>query len=61
PVTIQSKTTVTFPVKAEAPAYLYGLITPVFYNYNFMNMSNDLTGEQYGYVMGLWGAILVEG
>ncbi|TRM85039.1 oxidase, partial [Sulfolobus sp. E3] len=47
--------------KAEAPAYLYGLITPVFYNYNFMNMSNDLTGEQYGYVMGLWGAILVEG
>ncbi|AOL16263.1 oxidase [Sulfolobus sp. A20] len=60
-VPIQYNTTVTFTVKAEAPAYLYGLITPVFYNYNFMNMSNDLTGEQYGYVMGLWGAILVEG
>ncbi|MEM0091284.1 MAG: oxidase [Saccharolobus sp.] len=60
-VPIQYNTTMTFTFNAEAPAYLYGLITPVAYNYNFMDMSNTLTGEQTGYVMGLWGVILVEG
>jgi terminal oxidase subunit len=60
-VPIKYNTTISFTVKALAPAYLYGLITPVLYNYNFMDMSNTLTGEQMGYVMGLWGAILVEG
>ncbi|AGJ63372.1 hypothetical protein [Saccharolobus islandicus] len=59
-VPIQYDKTITFTFTATAPAYLYGLITPAYYNYNFMKMSTTLTGEQTGYVMGLWGAILVE-
>ncbi|WP_338599537.1 oxidase [Sulfolobus tengchongensis] len=59
-VPIQYNKTIILTFNANAPAYLYGLITPVYYNYNFMDMSNTLTGEQTGYVMGLWGSILVE-
>jgi terminal oxidase subunit len=47
--------------EARAPAYLYGLITPIYYVYNVDNMSNLFNGIQKGYLTGLWGVILVEG
>lgn len=61
---IQYDTYMTFTFTATAPAYLYGIITPVFYNYNPANLSGSigsLIGVQKGYVMGAWGVILVEG
>lgn len=54
-------TYMTFTFKAIAPAYVYGIIYPVFYSYNLEGMSNTLTGEDMGYLMSLWGTILVEG
>ncbi|MCQ4449039.1 MAG: oxidase, partial [Sulfolobales archaeon] len=51
-----------FTFKAEgAPVYLYGIVYPVFNVYNIDGMSNQLTGEDMGMLMSLWGAILVEG
>jgi len=47
--------------KASAPAYIYGMIQPIYYVYNVANMSNLFNGIQKGYVMGLWGVILVVG
>ncbi|MEM0373004.1 MAG: oxidase [Sulfolobaceae archaeon] len=47
--------------KAIAPAYIYGMIEPVYYVYNVANMSNLFNGIQKGYIMGLWGIILVTG
>lgn len=50
-----------FSFNATAPAYLYGIVTPVYYVYNPNGMSNNLIGQDKGYVMGAWGTILVEG
>ncbi|MBB5253369.1 oxidase [Sulfurisphaera ohwakuensis] len=54
-------TYMTFTFRANAPAYVYGIIYPAYYVYNLDGMSNPLTGEQAGYLMSLWGTILVEG
>ncbi|BCU69181.1 oxidase [Stygiolobus caldivivus] len=61
PQEIQYNTPMTFTFKANAPAYLYGIVYPAFYNYDLDGMSNLVTGEQMGYVMSLWGSVLVEG
>jgi len=53
-------THISFTFNAKAPAYLYGVIYPVFYNYDLDGMSSTLTGEQMGYVMSLWGTVMVE-
>lgn len=61
---IQYGTYMTFTFNAIAPAYLYGIIMPVYYNYNPSGLSatdGSLLGIQKGYVMGAWGVILVEG
>lgn len=61
---IQYGTYMTFTFNATAPAYLYGIVVPVYYNYNPYAMSSHLgsiLGIQKGYVMGAWGVILVEG
>ncbi|MEM0063643.1 oxidase [Metallosphaera sp.] len=54
-------TPMTFTFNATAPAYLYGIITPVYYNYDPLGMSNNFIGQDKGFVMGAWGTILVEG
>jgi len=54
-------TYMTFTFNAKAPAYVYGIITPTYNVYNLDGMSNTLTGEDAGYLMSLWGTILVEG
>jgi len=62
-VPISYGTTMCFTFNATAPAYLYGIITPVYYNYNPCGLSTkigDLIGVQKGYIMGAWGVILVE-
>ncbi|EZQ03221.1 oxidase [Candidatus Acidianus copahuensis] len=54
----------TFSFNSTAPAYVYGIITPVYYNYNPSNLSGtygSLIGFDKGYIMGAWGVILVEG
>ena len=61
PQLIKYNTPMTFTFTAKAPAYLYGIIYPAFYNYDLDGMSNLITGEQMGYIMSLWGTILVEG
>ena len=53
-------TPMIFNFTAGAPAYLYGIITPAYYVYNLDGMSNTLTGEDAGYLMSLWGVILVQ-
>jgi len=50
-----------FTFNATAPAYVYGIISPVYNVYNPDGMSNNLIGQDKGYVMGAWGTILVEG
>jgi len=50
---------INFTFEARAPAYLYGIIYPSFYNFNPNNLSSSLLGEQKGYVMSLWGSVLV--
>lgn len=62
-VPISYDTVICFTFNATAPAYLYGIITPVYYNYNPDGLSTRLgalLGIQKGYVMGAWGVILVE-
>ncbi|AWR97079.1 oxidase [Acidianus sulfidivorans JP7] len=62
-VPVQYNTYMSFTFNATAPAYLYGIITPVYYNYNPDALSSSigsLIGIQKGYVMGAWGVILVE-
>ncbi|ARM75722.1 oxidase [Acidianus manzaensis] len=62
-VPVQYDTYMTFTFNADAPAYVYGIITPVYYNYNPDALSSNigsLIGIQKGYVMGAWGVILVE-
>jgi|ECHhosMinimDraft_1075155.scaffolds.fasta_scaffold01468_2 terminal oxidase subunit len=49
------------PVNGEFPAYLYGIINPVYNNYDPYNESSTLVGENFGLIMGAWGVILVEG
>ncbi|PVU75606.1 oxidase [Sulfolobus sp. SCGC AB-777_G06] len=61
PQKIQYNTPMTFTFTAKAPAYVYGIIYPAFYNYDLDGMSNSLTGEDMGYVMSLWGTVIVEG
>ncbi len=59
---ISYNTTMTFHFTANAPAYLYGIVTPVYYNYNPLDLSSKigpLIGVQKGYVMGYWGSVLV--
>lgn len=59
---ISYNSTITFHFNATAPAYVYGLIYPVYYNYNPMGLSTKigpLIGIQKGYIMGYWGAMLV--
>ncbi|QKQ99645.1 oxidase [Metallosphaera tengchongensis] len=52
-------TPITFTFNATAPAYVYGIVTPVFNNYNPNGMSNNFIGQDKGLVMGAWGTILV--
>jgi terminal oxidase subunit len=61
PQLIKYNTPMEFTFTAKAPAYIYGIIYPAYYVYNLDDMSNLLTGEQAGYLMSLWGTILVEG
>ncbi len=58
--TLSYNSHMVFTFNAKAPAYLYGVIYPVFYNYDLDGMSSTLTGEQMGYVMSLWGTVIVE-
>ncbi|BCS91724.1 MAG: terminal oxidase, subunit (DoxC) [Metallosphaera javensis (ex Sakai et al. 2022)] len=58
---ITYSTPITFTFNATAPAYVYGIDTPVYNVYNPQGMSNNFIGQDKGYVMGAWGTILVEG
>ncbi|BCU66794.1 hypothetical protein HS7_02310 [Sulfolobales archaeon HS-7] len=57
---IKYNTTLTFNFNATFPAYIYGIVNPVFTQYNPDNEANLVTGEDFGLVMGAWGVILVE-
>ena len=54
-------TTTDETVTLAAGAYLYGLVTPVAYEYDPDGESNGQTGLQEGSVMGLWGVLWVAG
>lgn len=59
--TIKYDQPMKFEFNATYPAYIYGIASPVFNTYDPNHESNLLTGEDFGLIMGAWGAILVEG
>ncbi|GGU00456.1 hypothetical protein GCM10007116_17100 [Sulfodiicoccus acidiphilus] len=61
PIVYGSPMHFTVDVDGQFPAYLYGLVKPVYNNYDPYNESSLLVGEDTGLVMGAWGVILVEG
>ncbi|AWR99695.1 hypothetical protein [Metallosphaera hakonensis] len=60
-IPIKYGTPMTFTFNATAPAYIYGITSPVYNVYNPQGMSNNFIGQDKGYIMGAWGTILVEG